>query len=92
MPADVDRRRQQQRAFMQTLDDEELEEIATAPDWYKLGPYFAQGLQFGVDIRFRERLEYLAEQEQQRRRRERQAEANEAQSAEAFEPFRVVSL
>ncbi|WP_251342803.1 hypothetical protein [Haloplanus halophilus] len=87
---DVDRRRQQQRAFMQTLDDEELEEIATAPDWYKLGPYFARGLQFGVDIRSRERLDYLAEQEQQRRRRERQAEAKEEQSSAEFEPFRVV--
>lgn len=73
---------------MQTLDDEELAEIATAPDWYKLGPYFARGLDFGVDIRSRERLEYLAEREQQRRRRERQAEA---QSADEFEPFRVVS-
>ena len=74
---------------MQTLDHEEFKEIVTAPGWLKLGPYFAQGLQFGVDIRTRERLDYLAEQEQQRRRRERQAEA---QSADEFEPFRVVSL
>lgn len=75
---ELQRRKQARHQFMRELDDAELEEILSAPEWAKLGTYTSQAVEYGLDPT-REMLESWAEEERERRRKARQEARNREQ-------------